>query len=71
MPKEKTITKHRDAGNGRYVSEEYARKHPQTTVKETDKVVTKEKPITENKEKITRCFQSYLKIIYYPLAEGW
>ncbi len=28
---------HRDAETGKYVSEEYAKKHPKTTVKEVDK----------------------------------
>lgn len=43
MSKAKTTTKtnYRDAGNGRYVTETYAKKHPGTTVKETDKVTTK------------------------------
>jgi hypothetical protein len=32
-----TITRHRSASTGHYVSKEYADKHPKTTVKETDK----------------------------------
>ena len=42
MVKQKKVTHHRSADTGRYVTEEYARKHPKTTVKETDKV--KQKP---------------------------
>lgn len=33
----KKNTHYRDAGTGRYVSKDYAEKHPKTTVKETDK----------------------------------
>jgi len=33
----KNTTRHRDAGNGQYVTKKYADKHPKTTVKETDK----------------------------------
>jgi hypothetical protein len=33
----KKTTHHRDADNGRYVTKEYADKHPKTTIKETDK----------------------------------
>ncbi|WP_454783389.1 multidrug transporter [Legionella sp. WA2022007384] len=33
--------KYRDAGSGRYVSEEYAKKHPKTTVSEAVKHHTK------------------------------
>ena len=36
-------THNRDAGTGRYVTEEYAKKHPKTTVKETDKKTPKNK----------------------------
>lgn len=32
---------HRDAVTGRHVTEKYAKKHPKTTVKETDKVKKK------------------------------
>jgi hypothetical protein len=35
---QKTVTHHRSAKTGQYVSENYAKKHPNTTVKETDKV---------------------------------
>jgi hypothetical protein len=41
--KPKTVEHHRDAGTGKYVSKEYAQKHPKTTVKETDKIVKKSK----------------------------
>ena len=34
----KKQVRHRDAGTGKYVTEQYAKKHPKTTVKETDKV---------------------------------
>lgn len=37
----KTITRHRDAGTGEYVTKEYAEKHPKTTVTEKDKVTKK------------------------------
>lgn len=37
MPKEKKIKKARDAGTGRWVTKEYAEKHPKTTVVETVK----------------------------------
>ena len=33
----KTTTRHRSAVSGKYVRESYAKKHPKTTVKETDK----------------------------------
>jgi hypothetical protein len=39
--KQKTVTHHRSAETGRYVSKKYADKHPKTTVKETDKVKRK------------------------------
>lgn len=32
-----TTTRHRSAKTGEYVTEEYAKKHPSTTVKEKDK----------------------------------
>lgn len=35
--KPETITHHRDAGTGLYITKKYADKHPETTVKETDK----------------------------------
>lgn len=47
MPK--TQTRHRSAKTGRYVTERYAKKHPATTVKETDKVTRKRK--TKKKSK--------------------
>ena len=37
MTKKKTVTKHRDAGTGRYVTKRYADKHKKTTIKETRK----------------------------------
>lgn len=33
----KKTTHYRDAESGQYVKEDYAKKHPKTTVKETDK----------------------------------
>lgn len=39
----KKVTRHRDAGTGKYVTEKYADSHPKTTVKETDKVKKKKK----------------------------
>ena len=41
MAKVKTTERHRDAGDGQYVTKEYAEKHPKTTVKETDRVPVK------------------------------
>lgn len=41
MAAKKTVTRHRDAGDGQYVTKKYADKHPNTTVKETDKVKRK------------------------------
>lgn len=38
MPKIKTRTSYRRADNGRYTTEDYAKKNPKTTVKETDRV---------------------------------
>lgn len=38
MPKTKTKTSYRDAVTGQYVSEDYAKNNPKTTVKETDKM---------------------------------
>ena len=40
MPKGKT-TKYRRSDNGHYTTEQYAKKHPKTTVKETDKAKRK------------------------------
>ena len=37
----KTVEKFRKADKGTYTSEDYAKKHPSTTVKETDKIVVK------------------------------
>ena len=42
MP-EKTVEKYRSAITGKYVKEEYAKKHPKTTVKEKDKIKKKSK----------------------------
>ena len=39
----KKVEHNRDAGTGKYVSEEYANKHPKTTVKETDAAPKKKK----------------------------
>jgi len=50
MPKNKERTNYRDAGNGQYVSPEYAKKHPATTVKETDRVPTNRKPTPKKKK---------------------
>jgi hypothetical protein len=36
--------------NGHYVTENYAKKHPTTTVKETDKIVVKKKPSSGKKK---------------------
>jgi hypothetical protein len=49
MPPKKTRITHRDAGTGQYVSGDYAEKHPKTTVKETNKVVTQKKPTSKKK----------------------
>jgi hypothetical protein len=43
MPKTKKIQHYRKAGDGQYTTEEYAKKHPKTTVKETDKIPAKKK----------------------------
>lgn len=43
MAKQKKITHHRSADTGKYVTEEYAKRHPKTTVKETDTVKPKPK----------------------------
>lgn len=39
----KKVVHNRDADSGRYVTEAYAKKHPKTTVKETDKPKPKSK----------------------------
>jgi hypothetical protein len=49
MPQKKVRITHRDAGTGRYVSENYARKHPKTTVNETNKITPKKKPSPKKK----------------------
>lgn len=49
MPKTKTKTTYRRADNGEYTNEEYAKKHPDTTVKETDKISKKPKPPKKKK----------------------
>jgi hypothetical protein len=38
-----TVKRHRSAVTGKYVSDEYAKKHPKTTVTETDKKKTPNK----------------------------
>jgi len=43
--------RYRDAGDGQYVSKEYAEKHPKTTVKETDnKPTSKPRPAPPKKK---------------------
>lgn len=37
----KKVTHYRDAGSGEYVTPKYAQSHPNTTVKETDKITVK------------------------------
>ncbi len=37
MAKKSTTTHYRSAKTGQYVTKDYAKKHPATTVKETDK----------------------------------
>jgi hypothetical protein len=39
--KQKTVEHYRRADTGKYTTEEYAKKHPKTTVKEKDKVKKK------------------------------
>ncbi|NND23548.1 MAG: multidrug transporter [Acidimicrobiia bacterium] len=43
MAKIKKVVRHRSAKTGEYVTERYAKKHPSTTVRETDKVKVKKK----------------------------
>lgn len=43
MAKTKTIEHSRSAKSGEYVTKEYAKKHPSTTVTEKDKVKPKKK----------------------------
>jgi hypothetical protein len=38
------VPHYRRVDNGHYVTENYAKKHQATTVKETDKIVVKKKP---------------------------
>ncbi|HAT1658912.1 TPA: multidrug transporter [Legionella pneumophila] len=38
------MTKYRDAGTGRYVTKEFAKKHPGTTVGENSKPKSQRKP---------------------------
>lgn len=40
----KKIKKFRDADTGHYVTEDYAKKNPKTTVREIDKIQVKPKP---------------------------
>lgn len=51
MPKSKPNTRpnYRDATTGKYVSEDYAKQHPNTTVKETDKIQPSTKPKKKSK----------------------
>ena len=49
MAKTTTKTSYRKADTGTYTTEDYAKKHPNTTVKETDKVKTTKKPSTPKK----------------------
>lgn len=42
--KTKKNEKFRDADTGKFVTEEFAKKNPKTTVKETDKIVVKATP---------------------------
>jgi hypothetical protein len=51
MPKTKIKTTYRRADTGEYTTEQYAKKHPTTTVKETDQVVSKKKPSPKKKNK--------------------
>jgi hypothetical protein len=41
MPKTKTVEHSRSAKTGEYVSKDYAKKHPATTVTERDKIKPK------------------------------
>jgi len=42
-PPQKTVTNHRDAGSGQFVTKRYADSHPKTTVTERNKVDPKRK----------------------------
>jgi len=42
-PKRKPKPKHRSAVTGRYVTEDFAKKHPKTTVREIDRLRKKQK----------------------------
>ncbi len=50
MSPTKTRTNYRRADTGVYVTPEYAKEHPKTTVKETDKVVPPKKPASPKKK---------------------
>jgi hypothetical protein len=49
MPAQKNQITHRSAITGQYVSENYAKKHPKTTVTETSKITPIKKPGTKKK----------------------
>ena len=49
MPPKKTQITRRDAGTGKFVTEEYAKDHPKTTVTETNKITPKSKPSQKKK----------------------
>jgi len=49
MTKPKTRTNYRDADTGQYIPKEQAEKHPETSVKETDKL-PKNKPAPKKKK---------------------
>jgi hypothetical protein len=44
MGTKKNRINYRRADNGKFTTEEYARRHPNTTVRETDKISTNKKP---------------------------
>ena len=50
MPKDKTRTNYRDAKTGQYTTEKDAKKHPATTVKETDRILSKRKPTSKKRK---------------------
>ena len=50
--KSNTRTSYRRADNGQYTSEQYAKKHPKTTVKETEKLATNKKTPSGGKTNI-------------------
>jgi hypothetical protein len=43
----KNVPHYRRVDNGHYVTPGYAKNHPKTTVKETDKIVVKKPPVTK------------------------